>query len=65
MTDEEKKKKRQKSWIEELLYNIMRECTRLAIDYAFDELLGWHVLDTSFINEGKIDLDEIEEWEFL
>ena len=40
MTDEEKKKKREKSWFEEFLYNVMMECTRIAIDYFFDELLG-------------------------
>ena len=28
MTDEEKKKKQEKSWIEEFLYNVMREITR-------------------------------------
>ena len=40
MTDEEKKKKREKSWFEEFLYNVMMECTRIAIDYFFDEFLG-------------------------
>ena len=39
MTDEEKKK-REKSWFEEFLYNVMMECTRIAIDYFFDEFLG-------------------------
>lgn len=66
MTDEEKKKKREKSWIEEFLYNVMRECTRMAIEYAFNEILGWRVMATSGfdINEGVLDLDEIEEWDF-
>ena len=61
MTDEEKKKKREKTWIEEFLFNVMMECTRIAIDYFFDEFLGWREVD---INEGVKDLDEIEEWEF-
>lgn len=66
MTDEEKKKKREKSWLEEFLYNVMMECTRIAIEYAFNEWLGWRVMETPEfdINEGVRDLDEIEEWEF-
>ena len=40
MTDEKKKKKREKSWFEEFLYNVMMECTRIAMDYFFDEFLG-------------------------
>lgn len=39
----------------------MQECTRIVIDYFFDEFLGWREVD---INEGVKDLDEIEEWEF-
>ena len=63
MTDEEKKKKREKSWFEEFLYNVMQECTRIAINYFFDEYIGWHYVESS-IDEGAADLDEIEEWEF-
>lgn len=61
MTDDEKKKKREKSWIEEFLYNVMRECTRAAIEYAFNEWLGWRVVD---LDSDTIDWDEIEEWDF-
>ena len=44
-----------------------RECTRIAIEYAFNEWLGWRVMETTGfdINEGVRDLDEIEEWEFF
>ena len=64
MTDEEKKKKkRQQSWFEEFFYLVMQECTRIVIDYFFDELLGWNY---SYVEEYQevSDLDEIEEWEF-
>ena len=61
MTDEEKKKKREKSWLEEFLYLMMKECMRQMIDYAFDEILGWRMID---LNEGVKDLDEIVEWDF-
>ena len=40
MTDEEKKKKREKSWFEEFLYNVMMECARQVMDYFFDEVLS-------------------------
>ena len=41
----------------------MMECTRIAIDYFFDEFLGWNY---SYVetDQGVKDLDEIEEWEF-
>ena len=67
MTDEEKKKKREKSWFEEFLYNVMMECTRIAINYFFDEVIGWN---TGSQNNRYIDYDEIteedlnEEWVF-
>ena len=63
MTDEEekKKKKREQSWLEEFLYNVMQEVTRQMMDYFFDEWLGWHYVD---FNDRRIDLDEIEEWQF-
>lgn len=64
MTDEEKKKKkRQQSWIEEFFYLVMQECTRIVIDYFFDELLGWNY---GYVEEYQdvSDLDEIEEWDF-
>ena len=64
MTDEEKKKKkRQQSWFEEFFYLVMQECTRIVIDYFFDELLGWNYSDVA-TDQGVKDLDEIEEWEF-
>ena len=61
--DEKKKKKREQSWFEEFFYNVMQECTRIVIDYFFDELLGWHY---DYVEEYQevSDLDEIEEWEF-
>jgi len=61
MTDEEKKKKREKSWLEEFLYNVMMECARSAIEYAFNEWLGWRVME---LEPHRIDWDEIEEWDF-
>ena len=41
----------------------MQECTRIVIDYFFDELLGWNY---GYVEEYQevSDLDEIEEWEF-
>ena len=62
MTDEEKKKKkREQSWIEEFLYNVMKEVTSQMMNYFFDEWLGWHYVD---VNDRSIDQDEIEEWEW-
>ena len=62
MTDEEKKrKKREQSWIEEFLYNVMREVTSQMMNYFFDEWLGWNYVD---LNDRSIDWDEIEEWEW-
>ena len=59
--DEDKKKKREKSWIEEFLSYMMMQCARVMIDQFFDEWLGWHYID---LNADVRDLDEIEEWEF-
>ena len=62
MTDEEKKrKKREQSWIEEFLYNVMKEVTSQMMNYFFDEWLGWHYVA---LNDRSIDWDEIEEWEW-
>lgn len=62
MTDEEKKKKkREQSWIEEFLYNVMKEVTSQMMNYFFDEWLAWHYVD---LNDRSIDWDEIEEWEW-
>ena len=61
MTDEEKKKKREKSWFEEFLYNVMMECTRTMINFFFDECLRWSYID---LTDRRIDWDEIEEWDF-
>ena len=61
MTTEEKQKKREQSWFEEFLYNVMMECTRAAMNYFFDEVLGWNYID---INGDEEDWDEIEEWEY-
>ena len=66
MTDEEKKKKQEKTWFEEFLYYFAQECMRIAINQFFDEVIGWRVMETPEfdINEGVRDLDEIEEWQF-
>ena len=67
MTDEEKKKKREKSWFEEFLYNVMMECARQVMDYFFDEVIGW---TAGSQNNRYIDYDEIteedlnDEWDF-
>ena len=67
MTDEEKKKKREKSWFEEFLYNVMMECTRIAMDYFFDEFLGqknnYNYIDWDDGAEA-LQMDEMDEWEF-
>ena len=71
MTDEEKKQeKRQKQWFEEFLYNVMKECTRIAIDYFFDEFLGqkntYNYYNYIDWDDGAdaLQMDEMEEWEF-
>lgn len=61
MTDEEKKKKREKSWLEEFLYNVMMACASTMIEYAFNEWLGWRTID---LNDDAIDWDEVEDWDF-
>ena len=63
MTDEEKKKKQEKSWIEEFLYNVMREITRQVMNQFFDEVIGWHYNYIDW-DQGVVDYDEIEDWDF-
>ncbi len=41
MSDDEKKKKKERSFWEELLYYMAQEFARVAIEYVFDEWLGW------------------------
>ncbi len=48
---------------EEFFYYVMQECTRIIIDYFFDEFLGWNYSYPEEYQEVS-DLDEIEEWEF-
>lgn len=62
MTDDEKKKRKEKSWIEEFLSYMMMQCAQVMIDQFFDEWLGWHYVN---MYENKIDLDEIEEQDLI
>lgn len=65
MTDEEKQKKKEKSWFEEFLYYFAMEFSRTMINYIFDEFLGWNQIDNYIdLDSDKIDWDEIEEWQF-
>lgn len=65
MTDKEKK--RQKSWFEEFLYNVLEECSRQAIDLFIDDFLGfgkkYNYID---LDDGAdaLEIDEMDQWDF-